>query len=447
MDIEKGRISIVMLPFLAHGHISPFFELAKHLSKRNCNIFLCSTPINLSSIKNRVSDKDSSASIKLVELHLPSSPDLPPQYHTTNGLPSHLMVPLKNAFETVGPTFSEILKTLDPDLLIYDFNPSWAPEIALSHNIPAVYFLTSAAATSSVALRALKNPGEKYPFPDFYDNSNITPEPPSADKMKLFHDFVACFKRSCDIILIKSFRELEGKYIDLLSTLSKKTLVPVGPLVQDPLGHDEDPKTGHLINWLDKRAESTVVFVCFGSEYFPSNEELEEVAIGLEISMVNFILAVRFLEGEKKGVLPEGFVQRVGDRGLVVEGWAPQARILGHSSTGGFVSHCGWSSIMESVKFGVPVIAMARHLDQPLNAKLAAEVGVGMEVVRDENGKYTREAIAEVIRKVVMEKNGEVIRRKARELSDKMKEKGEQEIGRAVEELVQICKMKKDAQY
>nr|UXM20059.1 UGT35 [Panax notoginseng] len=296
-----------------------------------------------------------------------------------------------------------------------------------------------------MSLHSFKNPGEKYPFLDFNENSNITPEPPSADNMKLFLDFMTCFERSCDIILIKSFRELEGKYFDFFSTLSDKTVVPVGPLVQDPMGHNEDPKTEQFINWLDKRAESTVVFVCFGSEYFLSNEELEEVAIGLEISMVNFIWAVRFLEGEKKGVLPEGFVQRVGDRGLVVEGWAPQARILGHSSTGGFVSHCGWSSITESMKFGVPVIAMARHFDQPLNGKLAAEVGVGMEVVRDENGKYKREGIAEVTRKVVVEKSGEVIRRKARELSEKMKEKGEQEIDRVVEELVIIAEQQSEA--
>lgn len=88
MESENGRMRIVMLPYLAHGHISPFVELAKHLTKTSCfKIYLCSTPINLDSIRNRVLENEN---IQLVELHLPSSPDLPPRYHSTNGLPDNL---------------------------------------------------------------------------------------------------------------------------------------------------------------------------------------------------------------------------------------------------------------------------------------------------------------------------------------------------------------------
>ncbi|RVW86828.1 Cyanidin-3-O-glucoside 2-O-glucuronosyltransferase [Vitis vinifera] len=65
---------------------------------------------------------------------------------------------------------------------------------------------------------------------------------------------------------------------------------------------------------------------------------------------------------------------------MVVEGWAPQKKILGHTSIGGFVSHCGWSSIMESIKFGVPIVAIPMQIDQPFNAKLLEAVGVGVEV-------------------------------------------------------------------
>ena len=85
--------------------------------------------------------------------------------------------------------------------------------------------------------------------------------------------------------------------------------------------------------------------------------------------------------------LPLGFLERVGERGMVVEGWVPQVKILLHSSIGGFVSHCGWSSVMEAMKYGNPIIAIPMHIDQPVNARLVEEIGVGVEVVRDKNGK------------------------------------------------------------
>ena len=122
-----------------------------------------------------------------------------------------------------------------------------------------------------------------------------------------------------------------------------------------------------------------------------------------------------------------------------MEDWAPQAQILAHSSTGGFVSHCGWNSILESLKFGVPIIAIPMKYDQPMNARLAEDVGVAVEVKRDENGKLNREEIAQVIRKVVVEKDGEDMRIKAREFSERMRMKGEEEIDGLVEELVQLC--------
>lgn len=129
---------------------------------------------------------------------------------------------------------------------------------------------------------------------------------------------------------------------------------------------------------------------------------------------------------------------------MVVEGWAPQAKILGHKNTCGFVSHCGWSSFMESTKFGVPIIAVPMHLDQPVNARLVEEIGVGVEVVRDESRRIKREGIAEVIRKVVLEESGEVVRKNARDLSDKIRMKGEAaEIDRVVEELEQLSSNRK----
>lgn len=93
---------------------------------------------------------------------------------------------------------------------------------------------------------------------------------------------------------------------------------------------------------------------------------------------------------------------------------------------------------MESMKLGVPIIAMPMHLDQPLNARLVEDVGVGMEVRRNENGRIEREEMARVIKEVVVEKNGDKVRRKAREMSENIRKKGDEEIDEVVDELSQL---------
>ncbi|EEF39339.1 glucosyl/glucuronosyl transferases, putative [Ricinus communis] len=411
---KRSISSVLMFPWLAHGHISPFLELAKKLAKRNFYVYLCSTPVNLDSIKQNLSPKYL-LSIQLVELHLPSLPDLPSHCHTTKGLPPHLMTTLKTAFDMATPNFSNILETLRPDLLIYDFLQPWAAALALSFDIPAVLFLCSSMAMSTFCRHFSENSSDDhFPFPEIYpkwclDKKVLEVLESSSNERKDKHRVNQCIERSYHLILAKTFRELEGKYIDYLSVKLMKKIVPVGPLVQEdniPIHEDEKME---VIQWLEKKEPSSAVFVSFGSEYFLSSEEREEIANGLELSKVNFIWVVRFPAGEEiklEDALPKGYIERVKEKGLIVEGWLPQAKMLGHSSIGGFVSHCGWSSIMESMKFGVPVIAMPMNLDQPLNARVVEEAGVGIEVNRNiKSGEgLDREEIAKTIRKVVLEK-------------------------------------------
>ncbi|PIN03885.1 UDP-glucuronosyl and UDP-glucosyl transferase [Handroanthus impetiginosus] len=432
-----------MFPWLAHGHISPFLELAKSLATRNFISYICSSPINLNSIKKTLSPKDS-ISIKFVELQIPTTQELPPHYHTTNGLPPHLMGALKRTFDKAQPAFSTLLKTLKPDLVIYDFLQSWAPEEAALQDIPAVLFLsTSAAATSLMAYHWFEAESE-YPFPEVHFREN---------EYGIFSRLIKCtgsdtnedervrlsVQRSSDIVLIKTFRELEGKYMDYLSDLARKRFVPVGPLVHN----SEEKQSDHFIGWLEGKDEKSTIFASFGSEYFLSDHEIEEIACGLEMSGVNFIWVLRFPVGDRIRIeekLPVGFLERVWGRGMVVEGWAPQRQILSHRSVGGFLSHCGWSSVMEGVYFGVPIVALPMNLDQPLNARVVVPAGVGEEVVRNREGKLDRTEVARVVRKVVVEESGEEVRRRVAEMGGKIREKGEVEIEGVVEEVVRLCR-------
>ncbi|CAI9761721.1 unnamed protein product [Fraxinus pennsylvanica] len=444
---NSQTFNVLMFPWLAHGHISPYLELAKRLAKRNFIIHLCSTPANLSSIKHKIGEKFA-LSIQLVELHLPTLPNLPPCYHTTNGLPPHLMPTLKKALEMAAPSFDNILCTVKPDLLIYDFLQPWAPLAASMHNIPAVEFMTSSLSMTAYMFHFFKRPGVEFPFSTmFYRDYEIVHRErlleTAANEQVKKHAFQG-IDRSSRIVLVKGFREIEGKYGDYLSSLLGKKVVPVGPLVQDPTHDVYD--SSDIMEWLDKKDKNSTVYVSFGTEYFLTKQDMLELAYGLELSNVNFIWVVRFPKGEKiklEEVLPLGFFERVGERGLLVEGWAPQAKILSHEGVGGFVSHCGCSSVMESMKFGIPMVAMPMQLDQPLNARLVEDIGVGVEVVRNRLGVLQKEVVAAVIRHVVVDTDGESVRQKAREMREKIKNKGDEEIDEVVQEFVQLCANKK----
>ncbi|XP_030526544.2 beta-D-glucosyl crocetin beta-1,6-glucosyltransferase-like [Rhodamnia argentea] len=441
MATTRRTIRVLMLPWLAHGHICPLLELAKKLSQRNFHIFLCSSPVNLSSIKIPL---EYCSTIEPVELHVPPLPDLPPRYHTTRGLPPHLMSTLRMAFDMAGPNLSVIIDDCKPDLVIFDYLLRWAPEVARSRGIPAVGFSTGAAGMNSYIFHFIKRPDDEYPFKELslkdYWIAKYRNQMKQAPTycMGATEKIVRCNDQSAGLIFMKGIRELEGKYIDYLRDLSGKKVVLVGPLVEEPVQEDGN----HIIEWLDQKERSSTIFISFGTEYFLTEKEREEIAFGLELSNVNFIWVVKFSVVENiklEEALPEGFLERVRDRGLVIEGWAPQTRVLAHPSVGGFVSHCGWSSVMESMKFGVPIIAMPMHLDQPFNARLVEDFGVGLEVMRNESGKLEREEIAEVIKAVVVEEGGEGVRKKVKEVSVGIRNKGDEEIDEVEDALVKLC--------
>ncbi|XP_015887078.3 beta-D-glucosyl crocetin beta-1,6-glucosyltransferase [Ziziphus jujuba] len=442
-QIRKRNISVLMFPWLAHGHISPYLEVAKKLAHRNFQIYFCSTPVNLNSIKQKLfshhPNTSYSNSIHLVEFHLSSSlPELPPHYHTTKGLPPHLLPSLTMAVDMAKPEFSKILETLKPDLLIHDLLPTWASNLASSLNIPTIAFMICAASLICYGSHFVSNKGgDEFPFPE------ICPDSAKSQLVKK-HESSSTNNESGhktygDVILIRSLRELEGKYMDYLSVSFNLKVIPVGFLVPD----NNDDEGMDIINWLDKKEKHSTVLVSFGSEYYLSKEDMEEMAYGLELSMVNFIWVIRFPVGEKmelEEALPEKFLEKVGDRGLVIENWAPQVKILNHSSIGGFVNHSGISSIMESLKFGVPIIAMPMQNDQPWNARVIVVSGVSLEVERNSDGRIERGNVTKVIKQVMVEKIGEDIRRNAKEMSNKIRAKvDEEEINELETEILRLC--------
>ncbi|KAI4305636.1 hypothetical protein L6164_028992 [Bauhinia variegata] len=77
------------------------------------------------------------------------------------------------------------------------------------------------------------------------------------------------------------------------------------------------------------------------------------------------------------------FLDRTAQIGKIV-GWAPQVEILAHKAVGGFVSHCGWNSVLESVYYGGPIATWPPFAEQQINAfPLVVELGLGVEIAMD----------------------------------------------------------------
>ncbi|KAF7845990.1 hypothetical protein BT93_L5692 [Corymbia citriodora subsp. variegata] len=140
---------------------------------------------------------------------------------------------------------------------------------------------------------------------------------------------------------------------------------------------------------------------------------MHELARGIEQSGLPFVWVV----GRKvsQGSIPPGFESRVSGQGFVWTGWAPQLDILAHPSVGGFLTHCGWSSVIEALGQGRALILFSGGTsDQGLVARLMDERRVGSEVPRNgQDGSFTSDSVAETIRRVMVEAEGEEMRANA----------------------------------
>ncbi|KAL6347201.1 hypothetical protein AAG906_012782 [Vitis piasezkii] len=184
---------------------------------------------------------------------------------------------------------------------------------------------------------------------------------------------------------VRSFRDAKGILVN--------TFVELESHVINSFVNDSDLD---VIQWLDDQPTSSVVFLCFGSAGAFHMDQIKEIAIGLENSGHRFLWTLRRPPPKGKmaipsdcvnfeEVLPEGFLDRTSKIGKII-GWAPQAAVLAHSAVGGFISHCGWNSILESIWYGVPVATWPMYAEQQLNAfQIVRELEMGVEIRFDYN--------------------------------------------------------------
>ncbi|GAB2271792.1 hypothetical protein Dimus_006623 [Dionaea muscipula] len=248
-------------------------------------------------------------------------------------------------------------------------------------------------------------------------------------------------------ILLNSFAELEPGAIQALQNIidvgRRPPVYPIGPIIRSgsPDHNGSADGSDHYLRWLDHHPRSSVLFVAFGSGGTLSSAQLHELALGLELSGQRFLWIVRSPNdnsscpsycGEAQGVdpdlvglgnfLPNGFLERTRERGLglVVPSWACQVKVLGHSSTGGFLTHCGWNSALESIMHGVPLIAWPLYAEQKTNAVLLTQgLKMALRPKPDDNGIVDREEVCKIVKDLMEDgEQGKRIRERARELKE-----------------------------
>ncbi|XWS30965.1 hypothetical protein CRYUN_Cryun23aG0036500 [Craigia yunnanensis] len=248
-------------------------------------------------------------------------------------------------------------------------------------------------------------------------------------------------------IIVNSFEELESHAVKSLLEYDLPPFYLVGPVLElhgQSSSMCDEVQRDEIMKWLDNQPPSTVVFLCFGSLCSVDEPQAMEIAKGLEQCEHRFLWSLPKRSPRNHGlgirpsnctdlkeILSEGFLQRTEGRGMIC-GWAPQIEVLAHKSIGGFVSHCGWNSILESLWYGVPILTWPMHSEQQLNAfQMVKDLGLAVEmrldyklgesdvVMADEIGKAINclmdgdsevrkrlKKMSEVSRKAVMNSNG-----------------------------------------
>ncbi|KAL5777958.1 hypothetical protein ACOSP7_010884 [Xanthoceras sorbifolium] len=440
---------VAVLPSPGMGHIIPLFEFAKRLVVHH-GIRVSFLVIN--------SDEDSAAKdYFLRSTALPSGldvVDLPPVnvsaiIRDDMLLLTRICVMVEESLKSLKSLLIELGK---PEAVVIDLLCTLAFEVCSDLSIPVYSFFTPSTAflTFSLYLPTLDREveGEFVDLPEPIPIPGCSPVRPedlldqvrdrNNDQYRWYLAHMSRLPLAAGIML-NTWEELEPVSLKAIREHPFFLQIPtppvylVGPMIKqdEPLSSSDE----ECLAWLDNQPSDSVLFIALGSGGTLTTKQLIEMARGLEISQQRFIWVLRrpddavasstfFNVGsdvnDPISYLPEGFLEKTQEVGLVVKSWATQVAILRHPSTGGFLSHCGWNSVLESITHGVPIIAWPLYAEQKMNAAmLTEEIGVAMKPVKGpEETVVRREEISRVVRLLMESKEGKLIRCRVKELQD-----------------------------
>ncbi|RDX83435.1 UDP-glycosyltransferase 92A1, partial [Mucuna pruriens] len=456
---EEGRKGhIVMVPFMAQGHLIPFLALARQIQERSSfSITIASTPLNVQYLRSALSSPN--------EIHLAELPfngtqhGLPPNIENTEKLSLTDVVKLFHSTVSLEAPLRSLISQLTkeghlPLCIISDVFLGWVNNVAKSLGTRNLSF-TTCGAYGTLAYISLwtnlphrKTDSDEFLLPGFPQNYRFHRTQlhrylrlaDGTDEWSRFFIPQTTSSMKSDGWICNTVEEIEPLGLQLLRDYLHLPVWTVGPLLPPVALKGSKHRAGKepgialeaCMEWLDLKDEDSVLYISFGSQNTISASQMMALAEGLEESGRSFIWVIRPPYGFdinadfREEWLPKGFEERMRDtkRGLLVHKWGPQLEILSHKSTGAFLSHCGWNSVLESLGHGVPMIGWPLAAEQAYNVKmLVEEMGVAVELTRTVetviSGDQARKAI-----EIVMdhEGKGKEMKEKANQIAAHMRE-------------------------
>ncbi|KAH7549913.1 hypothetical protein JRO89_XS13G0104600 [Xanthoceras sorbifolium] len=453
----KRRAELIFVPLPGTSHLVPTLDFAKRLIDRDDRISITILVMKLpfggggaASTKSLAASHPSRIRFidipdNLVELPPPQLMMTSPEYYFSLFAESH--IPLVR--DIVGDIMSSQSEADSAQVsgLVVDLGFVSMIDVAIELGLPSYLFIASNFGFLSLLSYVLTHHDQVGAELEPSDSDKlvtipgfVNPVPVSILPSGLFNKFgytlfVDTAQRLKDAqgVIVNTFLELEQHAINTFSGGSNIPVYTVGPIldlqVRPNNSDSEESPSRKILEWLDDQPESSVVFLCFGTGGKFSPAQVKEIATGLEKSEFRFLWSLQFSPQKNVSsdcstnggdVLPEGFLERSKERGMIC-GWAPQVEVLAHKAIGGFVSHCGWNSVLESLWHGVPIVTWPLYAEQQFNAfMLVKELGLSVELrldsKMDDDLVVTADEIARAVR-YLMDGDSE-IRKKVKQISE-----------------------------
>ncbi|KAK9284373.1 hypothetical protein L1049_023544 [Liquidambar formosana] len=337
--------------------------------------------------------------------------------------------------------------------LVIDFFCTAAFDITIILKIPTYYFIPGCA--SGVAIFLYLPTIDQNTTKSIKDlNTNLyipgLPPIPSSDMPLAFLDRTstayASYKNTAiqmtksKGIIVNTVEFLEARAVKAITdglctpNAPAPPIFCIGPLVETyhQTGTSHGGDEHDCLIWLNSQPVQSVLFLSFGSRGLLSAKQLKEMAIGLERSGHRFLWVVRSPPPEDNSkryeappepdldiLLPQGFLNRTKDRGLVVKSWAPQVEVLNHKSVGGFVTNCGWVSFLEAVCAGVPTVGWPLYAEQKMNRVfMVEEMKAVLRLDQLEDGFVSADELEKRVRELMDSERGKEVRERVMAMRD-----------------------------
>ncbi|KAG7616075.1 putative UDP-glucuronosyl/UDP-glucosyltransferase, UDP-glycosyltransferase family [Arabidopsis thaliana] len=406
------KIQLVFIPSPGIGHLRSTVELAKRLVRSDDCLSITVIIIPYPSISH-----DDVETTYIASLTTASQDRLNYEAISVANQPTDNQEPTQVYIEKQKPQVRDVVARIfqystevdSPRLagFVVDMFCSSMIDVANEFGVPCYMVYTSNATFLGITLHIQRMFDEKkYDVSELEDSVNelefpclTRPYPvkclpdffTSKDWLPFFLAQARCFRKMKGI-LVNTVAELEPHALKMFNSGDDlPQAYPVGPVLHLENSSDDDGKQLEVLRWLNEQPPKSVVFLCFGSMGGFNEEQTREIAVSLDRSGHRFLWSLRRapqnILTERPGdytnleeVLPEGFLDRTLDRGKVI-GWAPQVAVLEKPAIGGFVTHCGWNSMLESLWFGVPMVTWPLYAEQKINAfAMVEELGLAVQI-------------------------------------------------------------------